>query len=61
MGTFKHLKIGRACGPSEAYAEMILSSGDVGIRVLMELFLNILDEKEMPANWATSVAISISK
>ena len=32
-----HLKNGMAPWPSEVYAEMILASGDVGIRVLMEL------------------------
>ena len=34
---FKHLKIGKAPGPSVAYAETILASGDIGIKVLMEL------------------------
>ena len=37
MEVFKHLKIGKAPVPSEAYAKMILASGDVGIRVLIEL------------------------
>ena len=40
---------------------MILDSGDVGIRVLMELFQNILDGKGMPVDWATSVIIPIFK
>ena len=59
MEAFKHLKIERATGPSDVYAEMILASGDVGIRALMELCQRILDGKEMPADWATSVAIPI--
>ena len=33
METFKHLKIEKAPGPSEVYAEMILDSGDIGISV----------------------------
>ena len=31
---FKYLKIGKAPGPTEVYAQMILASEDVGIRVL---------------------------
>ena len=38
MDSFKYLKIGKAPGPIEVYAEMILVSGYVWIRVLMELF-----------------------
>ena len=55
------MKIGKAPGPTEVYAEMILASGDVAIRVLMEPCHKILDGKEMPADWATSVAILIFK
>ena len=32
---FKHLKIEMAPAPTEVYAEMILASGGVGIRVLI--------------------------
>ena len=46
-------------GPIEIYAGMILASGDVGIRVLMELCHGILDEKGMPEDWTTSVSIPI--
>ena len=35
LETFKHIKIGKAPRPSEAYAKMILASGDVGIRALI--------------------------
>ena len=55
MEAFKYLKIGKAPGPTEVYAEMILASGDVGIIVLMELCNRILDEKGMPENWGQSV------
>ena len=58
---FKHLKIGKAPGPSEVYAKMILASEDDEIRVLMEVCQRILDAKGIPADWATSVAIPISK
>ena len=33
---FKYLKIGKTPGPTDVYAEMILASEDIGIRVLME-------------------------
>ena len=59
MEVLKYLKIGKAPGPTEVYAEMILASGDVGIRVLMELCHRILDGKGMPEGWATSVAAPI--
>ena len=47
--------------PSEHFAEMILTSGDAGIRVLMELCQRILDENGAPADWVMSVAIRIFK
>ena len=51
MDLFKHLKIGMAAGPSDVYAEMILASGDVGIRVLMEPCHKMLDGKGMPEDY----------
>ena len=48
MEALKYLRNGRAPGPSEDYAEMILASGYVGIRVLVEICHRILDEKGMP-------------
>ena len=53
------MKIGKVSGPTEVYAEMSLDTGDVGIRVLMELCHGILDQNGMPKDWATSVAIPI--
>ena len=61
MEAFKYLRIGRAPGSTEVYAKIILASGVVGIRVLMELCHRILDVKGMPEDWATSVAIRIFK
>ena len=43
MEAFKYVMIGKAPGLTEVYAEMILASGDVGIRVLMEPCHGILD------------------
>ena len=56
---FMHLKIGKAPGLSEAYEKMILASRDAEIRVLRKLYQRILDVKRMPAEWSTSVAITI--
>ena len=61
MEAFKHFMIRKAPVPSDIYAEMILTSGNVGIRVLMELYQRILDGKGLPADWATSVEIPIFK
>ena len=47
----KHFMIAKAPGPSEVYSDMILAKGDVGIRVLIELYQRILDGKGMPADW----------
>ena len=47
--------------PSAVYAEIILASGEVGIKVLMEHCQRILDGKGMPVDWATSVAIHLCK
>ena len=43
------------------HAEIILASGDVGIRVLVKHCHGILDGKGMPEDWATSVTIPISR
>ena len=44
-----------------AYAEMILASGDAGIRALMKLCHRMLDENGMPEDRATCVVIPILK
>ena len=41
--------------------EIMVASGDVGIRVLIELCHGILDGKGIQEDWATSVAIPIFK
>ena len=61
MEKFKYLTIGKVPGPTEAYTEMILASGDVGITVVIELCHRILDRKGLPDDWSTSVVITIFK
>ena len=55
------MKAGKAVGPSEVSTEMIAASGEVGIRVMMELCQRLLDGKGMPEEWKTSVVIPIFK
>ena len=55
------MKIGKAPGPTEVYAEMILVSGEVGIRALMKPSHRIVDGKRMLGNCSTSVVIPIFK
>ena len=51
-----YLKIEKAPGPTEVYTYIILASGDVVIRVLMELYQRIPHSKRMAEYWATIVA-----
>ena len=57
----KVMKLGKAAGPCEVYAEMIFASGEVGINVMMELCQHLLDGKRMPDEWQTSVLVPIFK
>ena len=49
------MKSGKATGPSEVSAEMIVASGEVGMKVMMELCQRVLDGKEMPDELKTVV------
>ena len=60
-GGVQILKDWNGAGPTEVHAEMIIANGDVEIRVLVKSCYGILDGKGMPEDWATSVAITISK
>ena len=53
------MQAGKAVGPSEVSTEMIAASGDVGIRVMMELCQRLLDGKGMPEEWKISVVTPI--
>ena len=57
----KVMKPGKAAGPSEVCAGMISAIGDVGVSVMMELCQRVLDRKEMPDEWETSVLVPIFK
>ena len=55
------MKSGKATGPSEVSVEMIVASGKIGVKVMMELCQRVLDGRGMPDEWKTSVIVPIFK
>ena len=55
------MKSGKATGTSEVSVEMIVASGDIGVKVMMELCQRVLDGRGMPDEWKTSVIVPIFK
>ena len=51
------MKSGKATGPSEVSMEMIIASGEIGARVMMDLCQHVLDDSGMPDEWKTSVIV----
>ena len=42
------MKSGKATGTSEVGVEMIVASGEIGVKVMMELCQRVLDSRGMP-------------
>ena len=61
MEAMQRVKSGKATGPSEVSMEMIVASGEIGVKVMMELCQHILDGRRMPDEWKTSVIVLIFK
>ena len=57
----QRMKSGKATGPSEVSEEMIVASGKIGMKVMMELWQCVLDGRGMPDEWKTSVIEPIFK
>ena len=57
----QRMKLGKATGPSEVSVEKILASGEIGVKVIMELCQRELDGRGMPDEWKTSVIVLIFK
>ena len=57
----KKMKLEKASGLSKVSIEMINASGKVGIDVMIKLFHRVLDGKEMPEDWKTSMLVPIYK
>ena len=55
------MKKGKASGTSGVVTEMLLASGEAGIERMTNLFNRIVDEKEIPAEWNTSVIVNCFK
>ena len=55
------MKSGKATGTSEVSVEMIVASGEVGVKVMMELCQCVLDGRKMHDEWKTSVIVLIFK
>ena len=53
------MKSRKATGPSEVSVEMIVASGEIEVKVMMELCQRVLDGRGMPDEWKTSVIVSI--
>ena len=55
------MKSGKATGPSEVSVEMIVTSGESGLKVMTELCQRVLDGRGMPDVWKTCVIVPIFK
>ena len=55
------MKSGKATGPSEVSVEIIVASGNIGVKVMMELCQRVLDGTGMTYKWKTSVIVPIFK
>ena len=57
----RELKMGKAAGPLEVSAEMIVASWEIRIGVMVELCQGVLDGRGMPVDLALSVVLPIFK
>ena len=55
------MKSRKATGPSEVSVEMIVASGEIEVKVMIELCQRVLDDGGMPDEWKTSVIVPIFK
>ena len=55
------MKSGKATATSEVSVEMIVASGEIGIKMMTELCQRVLDGRGMADEWKTSVIVPIFK
>ena len=55
------MKSKKETGPSEVSVEMIVASGEIGVKVMIELCQRVLDGRGMPDEWKTNVIVPIFK
>ena len=57
----QRMKSGKATKPSEVTVEMIIASGESGVKVMMKLCHRVLDSRGMPDEWKTNAIEPIFK
>ena len=57
----QRMKSGKATGTSEVSVEMIVASGEMGVKVMMELCQRVMDSRGMPDERKTSVIVPMFK
>ena len=57
----KQMKTGKACGISEVGIELIVGSGDVGVKVLLDICNGIVSGQDMPDDWKESLLVPLYK
>ena len=57
----RKMKPGKPGGLSEVNIEILTASGETGIKVMMELCQQVLNERGMPINWEMSVMVPVFK
>ena len=55
------MKSGKATGSSKVSVEIIVASGEDGVKVIMELCQQVFDGRGIPDEWETSVIVPIFK
>ena len=61
LQALNEMKTGKASSHSEVSLEFIAASGGVGIQVMAEICLKVLDGFGMPVEWALSIVVSFVK
>ena len=57
----QNIKSGKATGPFEVSVEMIVASGEIGVKVMMGLCQRVLDSRGIPDEWKTGKIVPIFK
>ena len=55
------MKSGEATRPSQVSVEMIVASGEIGVKVMMDMCQRVMDDREMLDERKTSVIVPIFK
>ena len=59
MEAINKMKLVKAAGPLEANMDMIIASGKFSVGVMKKICQRVLDGKDMPEKWKTSVVVPI--